>query len=114
MSEAQSENPNQAVQPGADETAQPSQPVDTSSAPSSGDTFPIRLIKQETGETHWNVAKGVWETITHGETGEPNAEYVLLATINGVDVPLQTYNAGGIETIVRSQQQSQAQQSSAA
>ena len=70
-------------------------------------TFDIRLVKRPTGDVHWNTAKGVWETITHAETGEPNSEYALLATIDGVDVPLATYNAGGIETIVRSQKQSE-------
>ena len=67
------------------------------------ETFPIRLVKQETGDTHWNVAKGIYEPVTHAETGEPNAEYRLLATIDGVDVTLASFNAGGVETIVRSQ-----------
>src|SRR5690348_11561592 len=89
-------------------------PAQTAAAPSSAseETFPIRLVKRETGETHWNVANGVWETITHAETGEPNSEYLLLATIDGVDVPIGSYNAGRVETIVRAQQQ--AQQSSGA
>ena len=72
------------------------------------EAFPLTFKKQLTGDVHWNVANGRWETITHGETGEPNAEYVLLATIDGVDVPLQTFNAGGIETIVKSQKSLQA------
>jgi len=76
------------------------------------ETFPIRLVKQETGETHWNVAAGRMETITHGDTGEPNAEYVLLATIDGVDVKLGAYNAGRVETIVRAQQQAQSKSQS--
>jgi len=72
-------------------------------AQSGGDSFPLTFKKQLTGDVHWNVANGRWETITHAETGEPNSEYVLLATIDGVDVPLATYNAGGIETIIKSQ-----------
>lgn len=68
-------------------------------------TYPIRLVKRPTGETHWNVAAGIWEPVTHGETGELAQEYVLLATIDGVDVPIASYNAGRLETIVRSQQQ---------
>lgn len=112
------ENPNQAVQPGAADPgeqpqSQPAAPAPAQSqASSSGDgeqTFPIRLVKRLTGDVHWNTARGVWETITHAETGEPNSEYALLATIDGVDVTLQTFNAGGIETIVRSQQQAQQQ-----
>lgn len=65
--------------------------------------FPIKLVKRETGDTHWNVAKGIYETVTHAETGEPNAEYQLIATIDGVEVPFLTANAGGVETIVKSQ-----------
>jgi len=86
--------------------------TETKKASDKEETFPIRLVKQETGETHWNVAKGVWEPVVHGETGEPSAEYVLLATIDGVDVKIGAYNAGRIETIVHAQQQ--AQQSSEA
>ena len=71
------------------------------------ETFPIRLVKRETGDTHWNVAKGVYELVRHAETGEPSSEYALLATVDGVDVPLLTLNSGGIETIVRSQKQAQ-------
>ena len=73
-------------------------------------TFPLRLVKRETGERHWNVAEGRWEAVTHAETGEPDSEYALLATIDGVDVKLAGYNAGRIETVVRSQQQAQQQQ----
>lgn len=65
--------------------------------------FPIKLVKRLTGDTHWNVASGVYETVTHAETGEPNAEYQLVATIDGVEVPFLTANAGGVETIVNSQ-----------
>jgi len=73
----------------------------------SEETFPLTFKKQLTGDVHWNVANGRWETITHAETGEPNSEYVLVATIDGVEVPLQSFNSGGIETIIRSQKQSQ-------
>lgn len=110
------ENPEQAVQPGADEQAQ-AQPVEQTPASAeqpqadtssdSEQTFPIRLVKRETGDVHWNTAKGIWELVTHAETGEPNKEYALLATIDGQDVPLLTLNAGGIDTIVKSQQSQQ-------
>ena len=76
------------------------------------ESFPLSFKKQLTGDVHWNVANGRWETITHAETGEPNSEYVLVATIDGVEVPLQTFNAGGIETIVRSQKSLQAKSES--
>ena len=118
MSETPSENPNQVTQPGAEEqhlpedtptpTPQP-QPTTTNE---DEQTFPIRLVKRPTGDRHWNTAAGIWETVTHGETGEPSMQYELLATIDGVDVPLAYYNAGRLETIVRAQQQ--AQQSSGA
>lgn len=65
------------------------------------------VVKRLTGDRHWNTAKGIWETITHAETGEPSSEYALVIEVDGVEVTLDTYNAGGIETIVRSQQQAQ-------
>lgn len=67
--------------------------------------FPIRLVKRPTGDVHWNTAKGIWETVVHGETGEPMQEYVLLANIDGADVPIASYNAGRLETVAKSQQQ---------
>lgn len=76
-------------------------------AKTTSEDYPIRFTKRETGETHWNVGKGVYETIRHAETGEPNSEYVLLATVDGIDVPILTINSGRLETIVRSQQQAQ-------
>ena len=111
-------NEQQAVQPGANDAAEqqaqaqaaaPPPPQQDTASQSDEETFPIRLVKRETGDVHWNVAKGIWETITHGETGEPNSEYALLATIDGVDVTLGSYNAGGIETIVKSQKALQQQ-----
>ena len=89
-------------------TTQPAAPQ-AQAATDTEQTFPIRLVKRLTGDVHWNTAKGIWETVVHGETGEPSSEYALLATIDGVDVTLETFNAGGIETIVRSQQQAQQQ-----
>jgi len=71
--------------------------------------YDLRFVKRETGETHFNTATGSYEKITHAETGEPNAEYLLIASIDGVDVPLAHYNAGRVETIVRSQQQAEDQ-----
>jgi hypothetical protein len=68
-------------------------------------TFPIRLVKRPTGDTHWNTALGIYEPVVHAETGEPNSEYVVLATIDGVDVPFLTANAGGVETLVRAGKQ---------
>jgi len=73
-----------------------------SDSKSDGESFPLSFTKQETGDVHWNVANGRWETITHGETGEPNSEYILAATIDGVNVPIASYNAGRLETVVKS------------
>lgn len=111
-----SENPNQAVQPGAEE-AQPQAPQETTQAPAeqaqatgssdSEQTFALKLVKRPTGDTHWNTAKGIYELVTHAETGEPSQEYALLATIDGVDVTLQTFNAGGVDTLVRAGKQTQ-------
>jgi hypothetical protein len=76
--------------------------ADTNKKDGGEETFPIRLVKQETGDVDWNVAKGIYETQVHGETGEPTAEYRLLATIDGVDVAIGSFNAGRIETRVKS------------
>ena len=114
MSEAQAENPNQQAQPGAADVQAPAQSAPAQSQPQTSDqgdggeqTFPIRLVRRETGDTHWNVAKGVYELVRHAETGEPSYEYALLGTVDGVDVTLASFNGGGIDTIVRSQQQAQ-------
>lgn len=66
-------------------------------------TYDVRLVKRETGSRHFVTASGTWETITHGETGEPEHEYVLLASIDGVDVPLASYNSGRLETVLASE-----------
>jgi hypothetical protein len=87
-------------------------PANSPSEKKSEETFPIRLVKKETGQTHWNVAKGVWETVTHGETGEPDSQYVLLGTIDGVDVKLGAWNSGPVETLVKAQKQAQSQSES--
>lgn len=110
MSEQLQENPEQAAQPGASEQQQTSPPPSSGSVATTGDEFPLSFVKRETGATHWNVAKGVWEKVAHAETGEPDSEYVLVATIGGVEVPLESYSAGRLETVVRSQQQSQQSQ----
>jgi hypothetical protein len=73
-------------------------------------TFPLELVKRPTGDRHWNTALGIWETITHAETGEPTQEYALVTTIDGQTVTLETFNAGRLETVARSL--NQAQQSS--
>ena len=75
--------------------------------PDSEQTFDLKLVKDYTGDVHWNVAKGIWELVTHAETGEPNEVYRLVASIDGVDVTLAEYNAGGIDTIVKNAQAAQ-------
>lgn len=102
MSEQAPEQQTQTQPAAQDQSAQQSSSSDEQS-------FPIRLVKRPTGDVHWNTAKGIWEQVVHGETGEPMQEYVLLASIDGIDVPIASYNAGRLETIVRSQQQAQQQ-----
>ena len=103
MSETQAEN----TQPQASDPAPQEQA-------SSDQTFALGFRKVETGRTHTVVTNGVQQTVplTHGETGEPESEYVLYATISGVDVPLATYNSGRIDTLVGigQRQQQSAQQ----
>lgn len=102
-------------QPGAELTQNPSQPAQnpaqqTQPQPSSGEQeYPLRLVKRETGALH-NVTGVGLVPVTHAETGEPETEYALVATIDGVDVTLASYNSGRIETIVHSQQQASEQQ----
>jgi hypothetical protein len=62
--------------------------------------FPLVFVKRETGRTHTVDGGARTVPIVHGETGEPETEYALLATIDGVQVPLASYNSGRIETIV--------------
>lgn len=72
-------------------------------------SFPLSFVKRETGRTHTIVTNGVQQTvpIVHGETGEAESEYALVATIDGVEVDLATYNSGRLETIVASQKRTQ-------
>jgi hypothetical protein len=70
-----------------------------------GEEYPTRLVRVEDQDRHWNVAKGLWEQVTHAETGEPNYFYSLVATIDGVDVELMQWNAGRVDTRVNSLRQ---------
>jgi len=88
MSEQQNEN-----QPQAQD--QPSEREQ-----SSAQSIPLVLVKRETGATHYVDGGARTDVVRHGETGEPEQEYALLATIDGVEVPLQTWNAGRIDTVV--------------
>lgn len=69
-------------------------------------SFPLQFVKRETGRTHTIDGGATTVPIVHGETGEPETEYVLLATVGGVDIPLATYNSGRIEVQVKAAQQS--------
>lgn len=109
MSEqAAEQNPQQADQgQGQSDAAAPSADQPTPQAQTQTDTsatesFPLSLVKRPTGDVHWNTAKGIWETITHAETGEPTQEYALVTTIDGQEVTLETFNAGRLETVARS------------
>lgn len=70
-------------------------------------SFPLEFVKRETGRTHTIDGGSTTVPITHGETGEPESEYVLLATVDGVQIPLATYNSGRIATQVKAGQQAQ-------
>src|SRR5690349_14897362 len=115
MSEQQNEQTQPVTTPGgpqdAPTTQQAEQPA-TATAPAAqlgGDEIPVRLIKVEDMDRHWNVAKGLWEQVTHAETGEPNYFYALVATIDGVDVELSRWNAGRVDTRVNAVKQAQNQ-----
>lgn len=115
MSEPVSENPSQADQQPVEQTQETQTPATQPQSSGSGSEvqeIPLRLVKRPTGDTHFNTAKGIWETVVHAETGEPSQEYVLLATIDGQEVPLESYNAGRLETQARSLNQSQQSQPS--
>lgn len=72
-------------------------------------SYRLRFVKRETGRTHTIEGGARTVPIVHGETGEPESEYALVATIGGVDVTLSSYNAGRIETIIKAGQVSQQQ-----
>jgi len=110
MSENQYENQPQAqeqpqapvqsdAQTAANPQAQPSAPSQEQNQPSA-QSIPLVLVKRETGATHYVDGGARTDVVRHGETGEPEQEYALLATIDGVEVPLQTWNAGRIDTVV--------------
>src|SRR5690242_10658501 len=87
------------------QTETQAQPQDTGQP--SSQTIPFELVKRETGATHYVDGGARTDLVRHGETGEPEQEYALVATIDGVQVTLQSWNAGRIDTVVRSGQQAQ-------
>jgi hypothetical protein len=62
----------------------------------------VRLERRETGRTHTVTGQGV--DLLRDPDGNPEAEYVLLATIDGVDVVLSRWAAGTIEIRVAAAQ----------
>ena len=110
MSEQQNENQPQAQSgtndPNSQATVSQGQPSpqsqdqSSSGEQSSAQSIPLVLVKRETGATHYVDGGARTDVVRHGETGEPEQEYALLATIDGVEVPLQTWNAGRIDTVV--------------
>jgi len=108
MSEQQNEQTQPVAAPGGPQdepTTQQAENPATATAPPAeiaGEEIPVRLVKVEDTSRHWNVAKGIWEQVTHAETGEPNYSYALVGTVDGVDVELASWNAGRIDTRVAS------------
>lgn len=92
---------------------QQAQPVEQqpSSADSGEQSFPLKFVKRETGRTHTIEGGARTVPIVHGETGEPEAEYALLASIEGVEIALASYNAGRLETQILAAKRTQQQQS---
>ena len=74
---------------------------------SSSTTIPFELVKRETGATHYVDGGARTDLVRHAETGEPEQEYALVATIDGVQVPLVTWNAGRLDTIVQAGKRAQ-------
>jgi len=107
------DQPQAGTQPTPESQPQP-QPQPAASPQSSETTYPIRLVKRETGATHYVDGGARVDLVRHGETGEPESEYAVVGTIDGVDVTLWSGNAGRIDTIVSAQQKAQqAQQDTA-
>jgi hypothetical protein len=91
------------------------QPPAQESERSADTSIPFQIVKRETGATHYVDGGARTDLVRHAETGEPEQEYALVATIDGVQVTLQSWNAGRIETVVKSGQAAQrAQQQSTA
>jgi len=86
------------------------QPQPQAQEQSSEQSFPIRLVKRETGDMHYVDGGARTDLVRHGETGEPEQEYALLATIDGADVKIASWNAGPIDVRVKAAQQSQQSQ----
>jgi len=96
------------------ETQNETQTPPQAEAQSSEQTIPLKLVKRETGQTHYVDGGSRVDLVRHAETGEPEQEYALLATIDGVDVKLSSWNAGPIDVRARAAKQTQqAQQQTA-
>src|SRR5690349_8008395 len=80
---------------------------------SSEQSFDIRLVKRETGAMHYVDGGSRVDLVRHGETGEPESEYALVATIDGADVTIASWNAGPIDVRAKAAQRAQQNQQQA-
>lgn len=74
-------------------------------------TYNISLVKRYTGATHYVQGGSSVDLVRHGETGEPETEYALVADIDGAEIVLSSWNAGRIDTrVTNAAQRQQSQQ----
>ena len=95
MSEPQ---PEQTPQPAS--AQEPAQTTTEQSAPAS---FPLSFVTIETGRTH-GISGGASMDLIRDEQGNPEVEYALVAEINGVQVPLQTWGFSQLNQLAASEQ----------
>ncbi len=74
------------------------------------ETYNVQLVKRYTGATHYVQGGSSTDLVRHGETGEPETEYALVADVDGASIVLASWNAGRIDTRVANEQQRQQQQ----
>ncbi len=73
-------------------------------------TYDVKFVKRYTGETHYVQGGSSVDLVRHGETGEPETEYALVADVDGAQIAVATWNAGRLDTRVANEQARQQQQ----
>lgn len=91
------------------EQTSPEQPQEQGTSQPS---FPLAFVARESGRSH-GVDGGGRMDVIRDEQGNPEVEYALVAEIDGVQVPLQTFSYSQLNqlaAIAKASQQQQQQQ----
>lgn len=75
---------------------------ETTVQPTTPTSYPVSLVVVDTGREH-GVDGGARFDLIRDEQGNPETEYALVATIDGVNVPLQTFSRSALDQLAASE-----------